>query len=186
MCYFVLCKINWLCKARVQFCCVDPSWYPSLQIIIAPSADHVLWMLVATSPNCGYRTAIPGSSWMSAVCLSICMAMQLPPHLNYVLLSTFWSTTCKFTENRNTNWITWIIDHINFKFYGPCICSQPASGMSGLQIKNTKIKKATYKTEHIKAAYHQKDLYCSSSLRSSIYHHYIDCSVFLRSSTTTT
>ena len=130
-------------KARVQFYCFDLSWCPSLQIV--PWADHVLWMLVATSPNHGYRTAIPVTSWMSvrfawacawlcSFCPILCICCQ---HSD--------QTTCKFTENRNTNWITWR--------------------------KNT--KKKAHTREHIKSqlqttAYTQKDLYCS------MYHQFIE------------
>jgi len=79
---------------------VDPS---SLQIV--PWTDHVLWMLVTTSPNNGYRTAIPETSWIPALCAWMyawrCSFYSI---LIMYLLSTFRSSNLQFykvMENRS-------------------------------------------------------------------------------------
>ena len=99
MCYFVLCKLA--CKPEYRFT-VLPSCHGGVPLY-GYSALNWLWMLVATSPNRGYRTAIPETSrisvlsartyaWPCSFCSILCICQRSD------------QTTCNFTENRNTNW----------------------------------------------------------------------------------
>ena len=112
------------------------SWCPFLSTDPLPWTDLVLWMLVAASPNRGYRTAIAETSWISV--LSAWTYAWLLPY--EFAVRTFRSNN--FTENRNTIQLNYTnhVDHINQHFYALAYEASLGQACHAYEIIMTRLK----------------------------------------------